>query len=144
VATVIFWSLRLLVALCTVGAAFLEWRIALVLAFTLAIEFVTYIGMALPLFSVATELLLVCPAGLLIGSAISVGHGRLTPWVAPVLACSTLIVLRGSLYAAGFASGTLGASELVANMPAALALVGGAAASLWLPAIVLRQLRDRQ
>jgi peptidoglycan/LPS O-acetylase OafA/YrhL len=137
----IFWGLRcggLLVSLILLVA---NWRLALVLLFALAADFVTYLWMALPLYSVWNELIAVFVVGLLVGAAVAIRKKRLAWWTAPVVGAGTLVLLRGTLYTVGLAQGTITADEAVQSLPGSVVLVVGCGIALLLPAIVIRKRR---
>ncbi len=139
----IFWALRfggLLTGLILLVA---NWRLALVLLFGLAADFVTYLWMALPLYSVRNELITVFVVGLLVGTVVALGKRRLAWWTAPVVGAGTLVVLRGTLYMVGLAQGTITADEAVQSLPGSVVLVVGSGIALMLPAILIRKGRVR-
>lgn len=133
----IFWGAKFLVAVVSLWALIANWRIGVTLTFALGIEFVTYLWMAMPLFTVRYEMAAVWLLGALVGTVISLGRRRLSPpWLPAAIAALALFVLRGSLYLQGFASGHLGPEELKATLPSSLVLIVAAGSALLLPGLV--------
>lgn len=136
----IFWAARFLVGLVALWALLSNWRVGIIILFSLAADFVTYLWMAMPLFSVRYEWVVVLAAGLVVGVMIRIGRNALSPpWLAGVIGAVVLVLLRGSLYLQGLAKGMLGSQEIVATLPSAVVLVVGTGAALLIPALIIRR-----
>jgi hypothetical protein len=139
----IFWGLRFFVLLSGLIAGVANWRFALIVTYALAADFVTYLWMALPLFSVRNELMLLLGVCLVTGSVIAVGRKALSPpWVAATVCAGLLVVLRGSLYLVGYLTGTLQADDIGHTVPSAVILAMGSGSAMLLPAMILRRRRE--
>ncbi len=141
----IFWGLRLVVSAAAIVVLIANWRMGLVVIFALAADFITYLWMALPLFSVRNELLALLSVGVVVGATISIGRKALMPpWLAAAVCTGLLVLLRGSLYLVGFGKGTLPGDDFIQTLPSALVLIVGSGASMLLPAIVFGRRSSRQ
>lgn len=139
-----FWPLRFGLFLVALASPVVNWRIGLVIGFALLVDFVTYLWMTLPLFSIIGELVLLCGTGAVVGTVIVLGYRRLSWWIAPVVAMVILTALRGALYVSGLVNNVLTVDDVIRGLPGSVALVLGAPGALVVPALVVRLTASRR
>jgi hypothetical protein len=139
VAAVIFWGLRFVVGAIGLGCLLANWRVGLVILFCLLVDFVTYLGGVVPTFSVRYEVMGLLIATVPVGVILALGRDRLAPWVAPTIAAALLALLRGSLYALGYAEETLTGGDVGRLLPGGVALVLTVAVGLLVPSVLIKR-----
>jgi hypothetical protein len=127
----IFWALRVFLALLVLPLLLADWRLALVVAYALIVDFLTLIGMTLPTFGIWTGFLLFFPVSIPIGIILSLGKA---PSHRPLLACaSALLVLHLSPYADGLLGGATRATVFLHQLPSLGVLVLAVGLGIELP-----------
>jgi len=116
VASVMFWALRFFVGLVGMVAKFLEWRVGLVVLLSLAVDFMTYLWMALPLFTLRYELLVLLAVGAGAGTIIGLGRCKLSWWLPAIIGAAVVLLLRASAYLVGLGNHTLEPADVVPTL----------------------------
>jgi hypothetical protein len=135
----IFWGLRLVVAAVGLGCLVVNWRVGLAILFCLVADFVTYVGGALPLFSVRNEVLMLLFATVPVGVIVAFGEDRLPPWMTPTIAAALLAVLRGSHYVSAYSQEMLTGEDVRHLLPGGVALVVTVGLGLFVPSALVRR-----
>jgi hypothetical protein len=138
-----FWGLRFGAGLAGLLLFFFDWRLGLVILFSVAEEFLTFLWMALPLFSVRYELAVVFGVALAVGLLVSGTEKNGIWWLPSFTSAGLLLLLRGTVYLNGVAPGALGPDQLRSTAPASIAVVLGTWAALILPSGVIQVRRNR-
>lgn len=132
----IFWALRFFTTLVGLVALFLGWRVGVVILLSIAVDFVTYLWMALPLFSLRYELLLLLAIGVGTGTVIGLGRPTLPWWLPAVLGAALVLLLRGSAYLTGLGNHTLEPADVFPTLGASGITVGGWGTALLIPSLL--------
>jgi hypothetical protein len=132
-----YWFIHVMVGLLGFVLSAISVRATVTVFFVLLVEILGLVGMVLPGGAdVAFTLEMFGGLGLIIGTPVSVGRGKLAWWFLPVLAAGVFIALRVPLLL-GEDWRTLGRGGLQ-TLVAAVALAGGMLAGRGLAALVAR------
>jgi len=140
----IFWALRFMCALVGMGALFLEWRVGVVVLLSVVVDFVAYLWMALPLFSLRYELLCLLAVGVGTGALVGLGRSIVPWWLPSIVGGALLLLLRGSAYLIGLGSHTLEPADVLPTLGSSAMTVAGWGTGLLIPALLRRDHRARR
>jgi hypothetical protein len=139
-ATVMYWALRMVVCAAGLFALMVNWRVGLVLLFTVATDFIAMIWMILPGFSLQQEVVIVFVGTLPLGILVGAGKNAISPvWLTAALCSGVVAVFQLSSYLIGFDEHTLDPGHAIQTLPAAVILIVASGIGLLLPAVLFRR-----